>query len=77
MALLGLSERQAQSHHAILRDPQQGLVLSGVVDRASISTLIDLRSKYLPSVELDTILDSLGTLVIDRALEKPAGSTDA
>ena len=77
MALLGLTQGQALSHHAILRNPQQGLVPSGVVDRASISTLIDLRSKYLPSVELDTILDSLGTLVIDRALEKPAGSTDA
>ena len=77
MALLGLSESEARAHHAILRDPQQGLVPSGIVDRASISTLIELRSKYLPSIELDTILDSLGTLVIDRARDEPADSSDA
>ena len=77
IALLGLTERQAQSHHAILRDPQQGLVPSGVVDRASMSTLIDLRSKYLPSDELDTILDSLSNLVIDRALDESANPTNA
>lgn len=77
MTLLGLTEPQAQSHRAILRDPQQGLVPSGVVDRASISTLIDLRSKYLPSVQLGTIFASLSSFVIPRALDESADSTNA
>lgn len=77
MTLLGLTERQAHQHRAILRDPQQGLVPCGIVDRASISTLIDLRSKYSPSVQLGTILASLGSFVIPRALDETADSTNA
>ncbi len=32
-----------------LRDPDQGLVADGVVDRASLQTLVDLRRRYLPT----------------------------
>jgi len=77
MNLLGLTEPEAQAHRAILLDPNHGLVSDGMVDRASISTLIELRRKYLPSVELDSILDSLNTLVIKRALAESSGPTNA
>jgi hypothetical protein len=77
MNLLGLSEHEAQAHRAILLDPHHGLVSDGIVDRASISTLIELRRKYLPSAKLDSILDSLSTLVIKRALAEPTGPINA
>jgi ABC-type nitrate/sulfonate/bicarbonate transport system substrate-binding protein len=76
MSLLDLSEDQARVHYALLRDPAQGLVLDGIVDHESISTLIGLRQKYLPSAELGSIEGSLSDLVIARALADASGSTN-
>lgn len=72
MELLELTESHAQAHHTILLDPIQELIPSGVVDGASIGTVMKLRREYLPSVELGSIQTLLGTLVIDRAIEGEA-----
>jgi ABC-type nitrate/sulfonate/bicarbonate transport system substrate-binding protein len=76
MSLLGLSQEEARHHYAILLDPKQGLVTDGIVDRASISTLIKLRQRYLPCPELSLIENTLGDLVADRALADVTGSVD-
>jgi hypothetical protein len=68
MSLLELSEDDARSHYACLRDRANGLVPSGVVDRASMVTLLELRRRYLPSNELDGVLDSLPAFVLEQAL---------
>jgi hypothetical protein len=77
MNLLDLTEHEALAHRAILLDPHNGFVSDGIVDRASISTLIELRRKYLPAAELDSILDSLDMLVINRALAEASGPINA
>ena len=69
MSLLNLTETQAQVHYACLLAPASGLIPDGIVDRASITTLLELRRKYLPTPELDTIEGSLASVVNDRALE--------
>ncbi|OIQ77863.1 hypothetical protein GALL_404370 [mine drainage metagenome] len=68
MSLLDLTESEARAHYLILKDPKEGLVPGGIVDRESIATLVGLRRKYLPSSELDVVADSLSVLVNDRAL---------
>ncbi|MDB5621406.1 hypothetical protein [Tardiphaga sp.] len=75
MSLLNLTETEAQAHYACLLAPTTGLIPDGIVDRAPISTLLDLRRKYMPTLELDSIADSLATMVIDRALEPPSASS--
>lgn len=69
MSLLNLTETQAQAHYACLLAPASGLIPDGIVDRASISTLLELRRQYMPTPELDTIADSLASVVVDVALE--------
>jgi hypothetical protein len=76
VSLLDLSEDEARVHYALLRDQAQGLVLDGIVDHESISTLVGLRQKYLPSAELNSIEGSLSDLVIARALANASGSTN-
>jgi ABC-type nitrate/sulfonate/bicarbonate transport system substrate-binding protein len=69
MSLLGLTEAEAEAHYACLLAPASGLVSDGVLDRASISTLLELRRAYLPTPELESIPDSLSTMVRSKALE--------
>ncbi|MHB8378410.1 MAG: ABC transporter substrate-binding protein [Acidimicrobiales bacterium] len=67
--LLKLSKSEARDHYHCLRDPTTGFVASGHVDRASIATLVELRRTYSPTPELDTIMDSLDTVVLESVLE--------
>ena len=67
MALLGLSDAEAEAHYACVLNPATGLVSDGIVDLASISTLLDLRRTYMPAPELATIASSLDTVVTGRA----------
>ena len=61
--LLGLDDAQAHAHLACLRDPVCGLTPSGVIDQASLDTLIELRRRYLPAPELATIGELLDTVL--------------
>jgi hypothetical protein len=45
---LGLPEQLAHRYLARLKDPTEGLVPDGVVDLASIRTVVDLRRRYRP-----------------------------
>ena len=61
---LDLHEPLAQRYVDRLRDPAQGLVADGVVDRESLLTLVALRQRFLPAV-----VD--GADVLDAALDDP------
>lgn len=76
VSLLDLTVEEAQAHYSCLLDPRRGLVPDGIVDRASISTLLDLRRAYLPTPQLDLIAGALDTTVVDRALEESSRSDD-
>jgi hypothetical protein len=69
MTLLNLTETQALAHYACLRAPNTGLIPSGIVDRASIATLISLRQTFMPTSELDTILATLESVVHSERLQ--------
>ena len=68
MAVLDLTEPEARAHYRTIIDPTNGLIADGRVDRASVATLVDLRRRFLPAPELDAILDSLGEVVLARAM---------
>ena len=76
MTLLGLTSQEAQAHHACLLDPLEGLIPDGIVDRASVTTLIELRHKYLPAAQLHSIAENLGSLVVERALKESSGTAN-
>jgi ABC-type nitrate/sulfonate/bicarbonate transport system substrate-binding protein len=59
---LDLDASLARQYVERLRDPDQGLVPDGVVDAASLRTLVALRQRFLPAV-----VD--GTDVLDAALD--------
>jgi hypothetical protein len=65
-ALLHLSPALADRYVARLRDPAEGLVRGGGVDRAALDTLVGLRRAYLPEV-----VD--GTDVLASATEPGSG----
>lgn len=65
--LLDLDETQALDHYTCLTSSASGLVSDGVVDVRAIKTLIDLRRKYMPSLELDGILDSIDDILVGAA----------
>lgn len=67
-ALLGLSQGEAREHYSCLLQPTCGLVGDGMVDRASIETLLELRRRYLPTRELDSIMGRLSDVVAPWAL---------
>lgn len=67
-SVLGITEVEAASHLAVLKDPATGLVPDGRVDAASIATLVSLRRAYLDTPELDGVLDALADVVRDGAL---------
>jgi ABC-type nitrate/sulfonate/bicarbonate transport system substrate-binding protein len=48
---LGLNPELARRYVARLRDPVEGLVPDGSVDRGALETLVRLRTTYLPSAE--------------------------
>ncbi|MBO0846429.1 MAG: ABC transporter substrate-binding protein [Nocardioides sp.] len=66
---LGLDEALARRYLARLRSPDEGAVPDGVVDRASLETLVRLRTAYLPEV-----VD--GHDVMDAALAEDSGLVD-
>jgi ABC-type nitrate/sulfonate/bicarbonate transport system substrate-binding protein len=66
---LGLDADLADRYVERLRDPDDGLVADGVVDRASLETLIRLRTAWLPEV-----VD--GVDVMDAALAEDSGLVD-
>jgi len=47
---LGLPRQLAERYVTRLKDPQDGLVRDGRVDLASLTTVVDLRRRYLPSI---------------------------
>jgi ABC-type nitrate/sulfonate/bicarbonate transport system substrate-binding protein len=67
--LLGLSEDEARAHYRCLLDPANGLIPTGHIDRASISTLLDLRRRYLATFELDGVEESLTSFIAPAILD--------
>ncbi len=63
---LDLDDDVALRYVSRLRDPREGLVPGGVVDRASLETLVRLRATYLP-----TLVD--GVEVVTGALDDGSG----
>jgi ABC-type nitrate/sulfonate/bicarbonate transport system substrate-binding protein len=64
---LDLDDDLARRYVARLRDPREGLVPDGAVDRGSLETLVRLRTTYLPSPAPD------GGDVLDAALDEDSG----
>ena len=62
--LLGLDDQQAHAHLECLRDRDCGLTPGGGIDQASLDTLIELRRRYLPVPELETINELLDTVLV-------------
>jgi ABC-type nitrate/sulfonate/bicarbonate transport system substrate-binding protein len=63
---LDLDDVLARRYVARLRDPLDGLVPDGTVDRGALETLVRLRTTYLP-----TVID--GVEVLDAALDEDSG----
>lgn len=59
---LGLSNVEARSHLAVLKDPHNGLILDGRLSLAALRTLVDLRHEFRPSEALERVEASLGEL---------------
>ena len=66
--LLGLEDREARLHHECLRDRTHGLITDGHVDKSSIHTLIDLRRRHRPSLDLDVVESAWPTMLTSAAL---------
>jgi ABC-type nitrate/sulfonate/bicarbonate transport system substrate-binding protein len=66
---LGLNGTLAERYLERLRDPHEGLVTDGVVDEASLRTLVELRSVWLPEA-----VD--GHDVMEAALAEGSGLVD-
>ncbi len=64
---LDLDDELARLYLARLRDPREGLVPGGIVDRGSLETLVRLRTTYLPSP------GPTGGDVLDAALAEDSG----
>ena len=60
---LDLTMELAELHYRMLLDPIHGLVPKGTVDIDSIQTLINLRNKFLPTSELNHVIDDFDSLV--------------
>ena len=61
--LLRLSDVAAREHLACVHDAATGLVAGGLVDRASMATVVQLRRHHRPSPELDAVMDSLDAFI--------------
>lgn len=64
--LLDLSARGAQRHLRVMRSDRIGLVREGLLDRAAVQTLVELRTGRQDRVALEAAADDL----FDRALHK-------
>ncbi|HYG94938.1 MAG TPA: PhnD/SsuA/transferrin family substrate-binding protein [Nocardioides sp.] len=64
---LDLDDTLAMQYLARLRDPRDGLVPDGVVDRAALETLVRLRTRYLPTPGPE------GGDLLDSALDEDSG----
>ena len=62
---LGLPRQLAERYVARLKDPLEGLVPDGRVDLASLTTVVDLRRTYLPSI--DNRIDALAAALDPRS----------
>jgi hypothetical protein len=58
-AALGLDEPLAVRYLARLRDPDDGLVPTGVVDKAALETLVGLRRRFGPALDGDPLAAAL------------------
>lgn len=65
-SVLGLSDELAHAYVDRLRSPAEGLVLDDGVDHKALSTIVDLRRRYLPRT-----VD--GTDVLEHALARGSG----
>ena len=63
---LGITKILAAEHYKTMLDPFHGLIRGGVLDSASLQTIIDLRNKYLPTPELGEIMRDLPSLVSSK-----------
>ena len=66
--LLDLATGLAVEHVALLRDPARGLIADRTVDVASLSTLVELRHRFLPVPELDGLTSRLDEVMRDGIL---------
>jgi len=67
LAVVERRRGSARTHLERMTSRATGLVPDGYVDLASMATLVELRRRYRPTTELDSILDSLGDVVNRRA----------
>ena len=58
---LGFPQPLAERYVARLKDPREGLVPDGLVDLPSLTTVVELRRRYLPSIVegIDVLVDAL------------------
>jgi len=63
MSLLELSERDALEHLRVMMSPSTGLIPSGIVDLDAIATLVGLRRKFAPTLELDAVMSAFPAIV--------------
>ena len=66
--LLDLTASEARDHYRCLLDPSNGLIAGGLIDAASVSTLLELRRRYLPNADLDGVEEALGSFISADAL---------
>jgi ABC-type nitrate/sulfonate/bicarbonate transport system substrate-binding protein len=67
-SLLGLDEEQARAHHACVRSKVTGLTPDGLVDRAAMATVVELRRRFLATSDLDGVMDALDQFIAEGAL---------
>lgn len=63
-SLLGLPTELAKAHHTRLATT--GLIDGGAVSLDAISTLVELRARYLPEPDLDHVMPSVERILLDR-----------
>jgi ABC-type nitrate/sulfonate/bicarbonate transport system substrate-binding protein len=77
---LRLPRQLAERYVARLKDPLEGLVPDGLVDLASLTTVVDLRRRYLPSIVdgidvLAGVLDPGSGLVVTQEPREMSADT--
>jgi ABC-type nitrate/sulfonate/bicarbonate transport system substrate-binding protein len=62
IAILKLTESQANAHYRRVLAPTTGLIPDGVADRESLALLLELRRRYLPTPQLDRLEDEYSSM---------------
>lgn len=62
--LLDLEPEFAAEHVAVLHDSARGLIPDGAIDVESLTTLVNLRQRFLPAPELDTVIDRIDEVLV-------------